>query len=73
MQVDVVDAIEGLAGQTRRVVVVDVAVGRIEQVEHIDDDLHILGEFLPALQVDQARRARRHRVVFDQRTRAEVA
>ena len=46
MQVDVVDAVGRLAGQPRRVVVVDVAVLRVEQVEDVDAELDVLRDSL---------------------------
>lgn len=46
MKVDAVHALKRLAGQPRRVVVVDIAVGNIEKIEHVDDDLDVLREIV---------------------------
>lgn len=72
MEMDVVSASQRLARQSRRVVVVDVAVGCVENVEYVDDDLHVLRELVAAFEIHQARGRRPDGVVLNQRTRTKV-
>src|SRR5438067_9983360 len=69
MQMDVVGALEGLAGQSRPVVVIDVAVGRIENIEEIENQLHVLRQLVTTLEVRELRRLGSDRIVFVQRAR----
>ena len=43
------DAVHRLARQPWRVVVVDVTVRRVEQIEDVDEQLHVLRELVAAL------------------------
>ena len=72
MRMDIVNAVERLTTKPRRVEVVDIAVGGVEQVEHVDSQLDLLQDLIAALNVDQAGGLRSDRVVFDEGPGAEV-
>src|SRR5438309_1162847 len=72
VKVDVVYAIRRFARQSGRVVVVDVAVRRVQKVEDVHADLGILRELVAAFQVHKPRGFGLYRVVFDQRSRSEI-
>ena len=72
MKVDVADALVGFARQPRGVEVVDRRDLAVAEVEAFERDVH-LGRYAVAhAPVHQRGGFRAHRVVFDQRTRAEV-
>src|SRR5262245_4829932 len=73
MEMNVVDAIERFAGQTGRVVIVDIAVRRVEEIEHVEADSHAGGELVAGLEVHQRRGPGPNRIVLDQRARSEKA
>src|SRR5262245_25940914 len=73
MEMGVVDAAERFAGQTRRVVVVDIAVRRVEEIEHVEVDSHAGRELVAGLEVHQRRGPGPNRIVLDQRARSEKA
>src|SRR5690606_20529213 len=72
MEVQILDALVGPAGQPRRVPISDVVVVGVEQVQQID--AHLEARATPAeRRVYDGRRARADAAVLDERPRAEVA
>jgi hypothetical protein len=73
MRVNVVEPAGRFAAETRAVVVVDVARLRVEEVEHFDGNAQPFADFVAALEIDERRRLRPDRIVFDQWARTEVS
>ena len=67
------DTTDRLARQPRQIVILYLVSLRVEEIEHIELQLHTVIEAVAGAGIEDQRGRRTHAVILDQRTRTEIA